>query len=76
MEYIPKPVEELTFTDDFMFGTVMKMRYKLTPGRSGAAGSHRSERKRARRPSVSEPRRAGSQIRVVLKKLIINFISH
>ena len=40
MEYIPKPVEELTFTDDFMFGTVMKMRYKPTPGRSGAAGSH------------------------------------
>ena len=27
MEYIHKPVEELTFTDDFMFGTVMKMKY-------------------------------------------------
>ena len=40
MEYIHKPVEELTFTDDFIFGTVMKMRYKPTPGRSGAAGSH------------------------------------
>jgi|GEM_PF-1927101 len=65
MEYIHKPVEELTFTGDFMFGTVMKMRHKPTPGRSGAAGSHRSERKRARRPSVSEPRRARSQIRVV-----------
>ena len=76
MEYIPKPVEELTFTDDFMFGTVMKMRYKLTPGRSGAAGSHRSERKRARRPSVSEPRRAGSSDTCRPKKLIINFISH
>ena len=24
MEYTHKPVEELTFTDDFMFGTVMK----------------------------------------------------
>ena len=65
MEYTYKPVDELSFTDDFMFGTVMKMRYKPTPGRSGAAGSRRSERKRARRPSVSDPRRAGSQIRVV-----------
>ena len=26
MEYTHKPVEELTFTDDFMFGTVMKNR--------------------------------------------------
>ena len=67
MKYTHKPVDELTFTDDFMFGTVMKMRYKPTPVRSGAAGSHRSERKRVRRPSVSEPRRAGSQIRVVRK---------
>ena len=40
MEYIHKPVEELTFTDDFIFGMVMKMRYKPTSGRSGAAGSH------------------------------------
>ena len=24
MQYTHKPVEELTFTDDFMFGTVMK----------------------------------------------------
>ena len=24
MEYIYKPVDELSFTDDFMFGTVMK----------------------------------------------------
>ena len=24
MEYTHKPVEELSFTDDFMFGTVMK----------------------------------------------------
>ena len=24
MEYTHKPVEELTFTDDFMFGTIMK----------------------------------------------------
>ncbi|WP_277056031.1 Rpn family recombination-promoting nuclease/putative transposase, partial [Treponema socranskii] len=27
MEYTHKPVEELTFTDDFMFGTVMKNQF-------------------------------------------------
>ena len=28
MEYTHKPVDELSFTDDFMFGTVMKIKYK------------------------------------------------
>jgi len=27
MEYTHKPVEELSFTDDFMFGTVMKNQF-------------------------------------------------
>ena len=48
MEYIPKPVEELTFTDDFMFGTVMKIKYKnLHPAGAvpqAATGASASER--------------------------------
>ena len=48
MEYIPKPVEELTFTDDFMFGTVMKMKYiNLRPAGAvpqAATGASASER--------------------------------
>ena len=46
MEYIHKPVEELTFTDDFMFGTVMKIKYKnLRP--AGAVSRQPPERAQA-----------------------------
>ena len=48
MEYTHKPVEELTFTDDFMFGTVMKIKYKnLRPAGAvpqAATGASASER--------------------------------
>ena len=52
MEYIPKPVEELTFTDDFMFGTVMKIKYKnLRPAgavpQAATGASEEAERERA-----------------------------
>ena len=36
-----------------------------TPARRGAEGSHWSERTRVKRPSVSEPQRAGSSDRFV-----------
>ncbi len=42
-----------------------KRRFPPTPAWRGAAGSHRSECKRARRPSVSEPQKAGLPIRFV-----------
>ena len=43
----------------------MRLHRQPTPARSGAEGRRRSERKRGTRPSVSEPRRAGSSDRVV-----------
>ena len=48
MEYTHKPVDELSFTDDFMFGTVMKIKYKnLRPAGAvpqAATGASVSER--------------------------------
>ena len=48
MEYTYKPVDGLSFTDDFMFGTVMKMKYiNLRPAGAvlqAATGANASER--------------------------------
>ena len=46
MEYTHKPVEELTFTDDFMFGTVMKNKNLRPAGAvpQTATGASASER--------------------------------
>ena len=45
--------------------STMLLHRQPTPARSGAEGRRRSERKRGKRPSVSESRRAGSSGRFV-----------